>query len=167
VGLVTPGETDASVPLTVGERARAFGFGLATGAGLSLLAAGLGHLLLGWQWTEAELRPVSVLWRSLVQLSWLITLEELAFRGPLFGWMEKRWGTGMAEVGTSLAFAAYAVVTGWSIGAAMTGPLVGGWILAKLRSGSGTVWCPLGAHLAWSWIQDNGPVWAVLLLGQA
>lgn len=164
---MTPGGAEYSAAPTAGEQAQSFGLGVATGAGLSLLAAALGHLLLGWQWTEAESRPASVLWLSLVHLGWVIALEELAFRGPLFGWMEKRWGTGMAEVGTSLAFAAYAMATGWSVGAALTGPLVGGWILAKLRSGSGTVWCPLGAHLAWSWIQDNGPVWAVLLLGRA
>ncbi|MCX6593633.1 MAG: CPBP family intramembrane metalloprotease [Acidobacteria bacterium] len=149
------------------ERVRSFFLGLAVGAGLSLLAAALGHLLLGWQWTESEARPVGVLWMSILNLSWLVVLEELAFRGPLFAWMEKRWGAGMAEVGTSLAFAAYATLTGWSIGSAVTGPLVGGWILAKLRSGSGTVWCSIGAHLAWSAIQDNGPLLAVLLFGRA
>ena len=162
MGLVAPVEA-----LSLAERARSFGFGVAIGAGLSLLATALGHLLLGWQWTEAEIRPVTALWLNLANLTWLATLEEAAFRGPLFGWMEERWGARMAEAGTSLAFAAYATVTGWSIGSAVTGPLVGGWILAKLRSGAGTVWCPIGAHLAWSAIQDNGPMLAVLLIGRS
>ena len=152
---------------SLADRAQSLGLGIAIGGGLSLLAAALGHLLLGWQWTEAEARPVTVLGWNALNLAWLIALEEFTFRGPVFAWAEKRWGIPAAEVGTSVAFAAYAMLTGWSIGAAITGPLVGGWILAKLRSGSGTVWCPLGAHLAWSLIQDNGPLLAVLWLGRA
>jgi membrane protease YdiL (CAAX protease family) len=70
-------------------------------------------------------------------------VEELVFRGLLYGWLEGRWGSGIAFIGSSLAFAAAHVELAHVILVLPLG-LVFGW----LRWRSGSLWPSLVAHMA-------------------
>jgi len=70
-------------------------------------------------------------------------VEELVFRGLLYGWLAGRWGPGIAFIGSSLAFAAAHVELTHVILVLPLG-LVFGW----LRWRSGSLWPSLVAHMA-------------------
>ena len=70
-------------------------------------------------------------------------VEELVFRGLLYGWLAGRWGGGVAVIGSSLAFAAAHVELAHVILVLPLG-LVFGW----LRWRSGSLWPSLVAHMA-------------------
>ncbi|MEK7688523.1 MAG: type II CAAX endopeptidase family protein [Pseudomonadota bacterium] len=70
-------------------------------------------------------------------------VEELVFRGLLYGWLAGRWGSGIAVIGSSLAFAAAHVELAHVILVLPLG-LVFGW----LRWRSGSLWPSLVAHMA-------------------
>lgn len=70
-------------------------------------------------------------------------VEELVFRGLLYGWLAGRWGPGIAVIGSSLAFAAAHVELAHVILVLPLG-LVFGW----LRWRSGSLWPSLVAHMA-------------------
>lgn len=81
---------------------------------------------------------------SLALLAGLAPLvEELVFRGLLYGWLAGRWGSGIAFIGSSLAFAAAHVELTHVILVLPLG-LVFGW----LRWRSGSLWPSLVAHMA-------------------
>lgn len=83
-------------------------------------------------------------------------VEELIFRGLLYGWLAGRWGAGIAFIGSSLAFAAAHVELAHVILVLPLG-LVFGW----LRWRTGSLWPSLVAHMA-----NNGlAVAAAALLG--
>lgn len=79
----------------------------------------LGTLVLSFAVSQLGLQPQGVkqvtdtvrqplqLAKTLVILAVLAPLvEELVFRGLLYGWLARRWGTGVAFIASSLAFAA-------------------------------------------------------------
>ncbi len=70
-------------------------------------------------------------------------VEELVFRGLLYGWLAGRWGAGMAVIGSSIAFAAAHVEPAHVILVLPLG-LMFGW----LRWRSGSLWPSLVAHMA-------------------
>ncbi|MDP1753829.1 MAG: type II CAAX endopeptidase family protein [Reyranella sp.] len=70
-------------------------------------------------------------------------VEELVFRGLLYGWLAGRWGAGIAVIGSSLAFAAAHVELAHVILVLPLG-LMFGW----LRWRSGSLWPSLVAHMA-------------------
>ncbi len=70
-------------------------------------------------------------------------VEELIFRGLLYGWLAGRWGGGIAVIGSSLAFAAAHVELAHVILVLPLG-LMFGW----LRWRSGSLWPSLVAHMA-------------------
>jgi membrane protease YdiL (CAAX protease family) len=69
-------------------------------------------------------------------------VEELNFRGLLYGWLAGRWGSGIAFIGSSLAFAAAHVEFAHVILVLPLG-LMFGW----LRWRSGSLWPSLVAHM--------------------
>lgn len=89
-------------------------------------------------------REPAALLLSLVLFAGLAPLvEELVFRGLLYGWLVGRWGGGIAVIGSSLAFAAAHVELAHVILVLPLG-LVFGW----LRWRSGSLWPSLVAHMA-------------------
>ncbi len=70
-------------------------------------------------------------------------VEELVFRGLLYGWLAGRWGSGIAFIGSSLAFAAAHVELAHVVLVLPLG-LMFGW----LRWRSGSLWPSLVAHMA-------------------
>jgi len=94
---------------------------------------------------------------SLALLAGLAPLvEELVFRGLLYGWLESRWGAGLAFIVSSLAFAAAHVEPAHALLVLPLG-LLFGW----LRWRTGSLWPSLVAHMA-----NNGlAVAAAALLG--
>ena len=70
-------------------------------------------------------------------------VEELVFRGLLYGWLEGRWGSGIAFIGSSLAFAAAHVELAHVI---LVLPL--GLVFGLLRWRTGSLWPSLVAHMA-------------------
>ena len=81
---------------------------------------------------------------SLALLGGLAPLvEELVFRGLLYGWLESRWGGGVAFVASSLAFAAAHVEPAHAFLVLPLG-LLFGW----LRWRTGSLWPSLVAHMA-------------------
>jgi membrane protease YdiL (CAAX protease family) len=81
---------------------------------------------------------------SLALLAGLAPLvEELIFRGLLFGWLASRWGGGLAFVASSLVFAAAHVEPAHAILVLPLG-LLFGW----LRWRTGSLWPSLVAHMA-------------------
>ncbi len=81
---------------------------------------------------------------SLALLAGLAPLvEELIFRGLLFGWLAGRWGGGLAFVLSSLAFAAAHVEPAHAI---LVLPL--GLMFGLLRWRTGSLWPSLVAHMA-------------------
>jgi uncharacterized protein len=89
-------------------------------------------------------REPAVLLMSLALLAGLApVVEELIFRGLLFGWIEGRWGPGTAFIVSSLAFAAAHVEPAHAILVLPLG-LLFGW--QRWRTGS--LWPSLVAHIA-------------------
>ncbi|MBI3196250.1 MAG: CPBP family intramembrane metalloprotease [Rhodospirillales bacterium] len=81
---------------------------------------------------------------SLALLAGLAPLvEELVFRGLLYGWLESRWGPGLAFVVSSLAFAAAHVEPAHAF---LVLPL--GLLFGLLRWRTGSLWPSLVAHMA-------------------
>lgn len=81
---------------------------------------------------------------SLALLAGLAPLvEELVFRGLLYGWLESRWGGGIAFVASSLAFAAAHVEPAHAL---LVLPL--GLLFGLLRWRTGSLWPSLVAHMA-------------------
>ncbi|MDP1967285.1 MAG: type II CAAX endopeptidase family protein [Reyranella sp.] len=81
---------------------------------------------------------------SLALLAGLAPLvEELVFRGLLYGWLESRWGGGIAFVASSLAFAAAHVEPAHAF---LVLPL--GLLFGLLRWRTGSLWPSLVAHMA-------------------
>jgi membrane protease YdiL (CAAX protease family) len=81
---------------------------------------------------------------SLALLAGLAPLvEELVFRGLLYGWLESRWGGGIAFVASSLAFAAAHVEPAHAV---LVLPL--GLLFGLLRWRTGSLWPSLVAHMA-------------------
>lgn len=81
---------------------------------------------------------------TLVLLAGLAPLvEELVFRGLLFGWLESRWGSGVAVVVSSLAFAAAHVEPAHAL---LVLPL--GLMFGLLRWRTRSLWPSLVAHMA-------------------
>ena len=119
------------------------------------LAKGPGNLIPVYREVVADLEtPVSaylkiarepaVLLMSLALLAGLApVVEELIFRGLLFGWIEGRWGPGTAFIVSSLAFAAAHVEPAHAILVLPLG-LLFGW----LRWRTGSLWPSLVAHIA-------------------
>ena len=70
-------------------------------------------------------------------------VEELVFRGLLYGWIESRWGSGLAVVVSSLAFAAAHVEPAHVL---LVLPL--GILFGLLRWRTGSLWPSLVAHVA-------------------
>lgn len=70
-------------------------------------------------------------------------VEELIFRGLLYGWLAARWGAGVAVIGSSVAFAAAHVEL---VHAVLVLPL--GLVFGWLRWRSGSLWPSLVAHMA-------------------
>jgi len=70
-------------------------------------------------------------------------VEELVFRGLLYGWIESRWGAGLAFVVSSLAFAAAHVEPAHAL---LVLPL--GLIFGLLRWRTRSLWPSLVAHMA-------------------
>ncbi len=88
-------------------------------------------------------REPAVFFPSLALLAGLAPLvEELVFRGLLYGWLAGRWGAGVAVVGSSVAFAAAHVEPAHAILVLPLG-LLFGW----LRWRSGSLWPSLLAHM--------------------
>jgi membrane protease YdiL (CAAX protease family) len=69
-------------------------------------------------------------------------VEELVFRGLLFGWLSNRWGGGVAFLLSSLAFAAAHVEPAHAI---LVLPL--GLLFGLLRWRTGSLWPSLVAHM--------------------
>ena len=89
-------------------------------------------------------REPAALFVGLALLAGLAPLvEELVFRGLLYGWLAGRWGGGIAVIGSSLAFAAAHVELAHVVLVLPLG-LVFGW----LRWRSGSLWPSLVAHMA-------------------
>ena len=81
---------------------------------------------------------------TLVLLAGLAPLvEELVFRGLLYGWLESRWGSGLAFVVSSLAFAAAHVEPAHAL---LVAPL--GLLFGLLRWRTRSLWPSLVAHMA-------------------
>ena len=81
---------------------------------------------------------------SLALLAGLAPLvEELVFRGLLYGWLESRWGQGIAFIVSSLAFAAAHIEPAHALLVLPLG-LLFGW----LRRRTGSLWPSLVAHMA-------------------
>ena len=70
-------------------------------------------------------------------------VEELVFRGLLYGWLESRWGSGLAFVVSSLAFAAAHVEPAHAF---LVLPL--GLLFGLLRWRTRSLWPSLVAHVA-------------------
>lgn len=70
-------------------------------------------------------------------------VEELVFRGLLYGWIESRWGAGLAFVVSSLAFAAAHIEPAHAL---LVLPL--GLMFGLLRWRTGSLWPSLVAHMA-------------------
>lgn len=70
-------------------------------------------------------------------------VEELVFRGLLYGWIESRWGSGLAVVVSSLAFAAAHVEPAHAV---LVLPL--GLMFGLLRWRTRSLWPSLVAHMA-------------------
>lgn len=70
-------------------------------------------------------------------------VEELVFRGLLYGWLESRWGSGLAFVVSSLAFAAAHVEPAHAV---LVLPL--GLMFGLLRWRTRSLWPSLVAHMA-------------------
>ena len=70
-------------------------------------------------------------------------VEELVFRGLLYGWLAGRWGTTVAWLVSSLAFAAAHIEPAHAILVLPLG-LWFGW----LRRRTGSLWPSLVAHMA-------------------
>jgi len=70
-------------------------------------------------------------------------VEELVFRGLLYGWLESRWGSGLAVVVSSLAFAAAHVEPAHVL---LVLPL--GILFGLLRWRTRSLWPSLVAHVA-------------------
>lgn len=74
---------------------------------LSFAVSQLGLQLQGVKQVTDTVSQPSQLAKILVILAILAPLaEELVFRGLLYGWLARRWGTGVAFIASSLAFAA-------------------------------------------------------------
>ncbi|MGQ0582072.1 MAG: lysostaphin resistance A-like protein [Reyranella sp.] len=81
---------------------------------------------------------------TLVLLAGLAPLvEELVFRGLLYGWLESRWGPGLAFVVSSLAFAAAHIEPAHAL---LVLPL--GLMFGLLRWRTKSLWPSLVAHMA-------------------
>lgn len=81
---------------------------------------------------------------SLALLAGLAPLvEELVFRGLLYGWLAGRWGAGVAVVGSTIAFAAAHVELAHVV---LVLPL--GLVFGCLRWRTGALWPSLVAHMA-------------------
>ena len=70
-------------------------------------------------------------------------VEELVFRGLLYGWLESRWGSGLAFVVSSLAFAAAHIEPAHAV---LVLPL--GLMFGLLRWRTRSLWPSLVAHMA-------------------
>jgi membrane protease YdiL (CAAX protease family) len=70
-------------------------------------------------------------------------VEELVFRGLLYGWLENRWGSGLAFVVSSLAFAAAHIEPAHAV---LVLPL--GLLFGLLRWRTRSLWPSLVAHMA-------------------
>ena len=70
-------------------------------------------------------------------------VEELVFRGLLYGWLAGRWGAGVAVVGSTIAFAAAHVELAHVV---LVLPL--GLVFGCLRWRTGALWPSLVAHMA-------------------
>lgn len=95
---------------------------------------------------------------SSVAAAWLAALvlpffEEMLFRGFLYRHLRARWPEVLANVGTSLIFAAIHGVAG-SVGLAR---FVGSLLMCRLYEHSGSLWSPLAAHATFNAILLVGP----------
>ena len=128
--------------------------GLATGA-VGVLVPGA---LLFWtgQLTATSTAP-GAWWPfaigSLGVLAALAAVEELIFRGYLFGLLLDRWGRGAALVITSLSFAALHAFNPGATPVAVLAVAAAGFFLGTLRLATGSVVAVWLAHLAINWVQ--------------
>ncbi len=113
-------------------------------AAVSIAVSQLGLEPQGVKQAMKVAREPAALLASLALLAGLAPLvEELVFRGLLYGWLAGRWGGGIAVIGSSVAFAAAHVELAHVILVLPLG-LVFGW----LRWRSGSLWPSLVAHMA-------------------
>lgn len=112
-------------------------------AAVSIAVSQLGIEPQGVKQAMKVAREPAALLASMALLAGLAPLvEELVFRGLLYGWLARRWGGGVAVIGSSVAFAAAHVELAHVVLVLPLG-LVFGW----LRWRSGSLWPSLVAHM--------------------
>jgi|GEM_PF-5614945 len=127
-------------------------FGAAVGFALAALVALGGHVAVGWRWWESE--PRSLVWPIAP------VVEEAALRGPAFFWGVRRYGSRVAQTASVAASAAIYLAMGWPLSGIAVGPAIGAWIWTILALGRESVFAPLAAHWAFTFLMDNGPALA-------
>jgi membrane protease YdiL (CAAX protease family) len=127
-------------------------FGILGTLALSIGASQVGPELKGMEEVQDLVRQPGALVTSLLFLGVLAPLvEELVFRGLLYGWLEGRWGWRLAFVVSSLAFALAHYqwqATGWSRLAYAAAVLPLGLLFGYLRRRTNSLLPSFAAHVA-------------------
>ena len=132
--------------------------GLATGLATGAVAVLVPGTLLFWagQLTSTS-TPAGAWWPfalgALGVLAVLAAVEELIFRGYLFGLLLDRWGRGTALAVSSLTFAGLHLFNPGATPIALLCVAVAGLFLGAVRLATGSVVSVWLAHLAINWIQ--------------
>lgn len=123
------------------------------GGGCMVLSA-----LVMWLLGVYKIDTVAPVWKDIIDDFFLFVIvavgEELAFRAVLQRMIEERWGSTIALVVSSLIFGFVHYMnengTVWgSIGIAVAAVEAASFIYSR------TLWMPIGAHLAWNFLQGN------------
>lgn len=143
--------------------AREAGAGVALGASLGLIVAGL--LALAGAFIVTGSNGWTIMLRTLPEQVMVAVFEELIFRAVLFRLIDQRWGTRAALVSSFVLFAlAHLPNQGVSVLAVViTG--VAGTTLSAAYLLTGRLWLPIGLHFGWNYLYDG--VFAVPVSGHA
>ncbi|MYM23303.1 CPBP family intramembrane metalloprotease [Duganella sp. FT135W] len=143
--------------------AREAGAGIALGAILGLIVAGL--LALAGAFSITSSNDWTIVLKTLPEQVMVAIFEELIFRAVLFRITEQRWGTRAALVSSFILFAlAHMPNEGISVLAVViTG--VAGVTLSAAYLLTRRLWLPIGLHFGWNYLFDG--VFAVPVSGHA
>lgn len=82
--------------------------------------------------------------------------EEMICRGVIFRWIDERWNTWVALLGSALIFGWGHIsndnATWWS---SLAIAIEAGLLLAAAYKWSGSLWVPIGIHWSWNYTQGN------------
>ncbi len=140
--------------------------GLSGGAafGAAMVSVGVGVLrVLGLYHVTAVTPSVFLIVPLVLYLS-VALFEETLFRGYLFQTLERRWGSGIAIVASSLLFGLVHLgneVHGVTLLGWLTGPLFlcleAGLVMSAAYLLTRRLWLPIGIH--WAWDYFEGPIY--------